>query len=231
MPTNSAGFTTPAASVDNVNHTDIQALADRLDAILGAKTAAQITALTGTDNFLGRLVRQSDGSGSTNRRFAGLYTYSGTTWTLAAPDGVGAGSSAFSPTLSAVTTAPNMGTSPTQTCDWWQLGGWIFANYRFVWGTGAPTPGSGALLVPLPMPVLREAQPGGPTVAFPLGFGTIRDSSLSNTAMVEVEATNDTTASMWYTGAATQVTGAAPLTLGATGDSIELELRYPWRDA
>lgn len=228
MPTSAKGFVTPSGSDDNDNLAVIQAVADRMDAILTARNAAAITALATTDLWTGRALRQTDGTGTAKRQQSGLYLYDGSTWQPGIGDGLGG--TATGPVLTAVSVNPNMGTSPVQSWDWWMMGDWLVGQLIIQWGTGAPTPGTGEYI--LTVPVAPAAFPA-PSAARPvvLGTGTIRDVSGSTTHDVTLMTQGGSTANgrLAYAGAAAgaRATGAAPLTLGAAGDTIKIELCYP----
>lgn len=218
--TTAKGYPTPIGDADNDNHADLQAIAQREDDVAPqAKTATAVTALAGTDLWTGRTLRQSNGTGTTTRQKSGLYTYDGTTWLPDVPDGV-AGSGG-SPTLTAVTSNPNMGTSPTQAWDWWMLGDWIQGDFEFIWGTGSPTAGSGTLIIPLPVAVRGLSAPLTAS-AFAIGWGTIKDTSAgSSRDFVLLWDQANSRAVMQTENLTTRVTGASPLTLGAAGDSVK----------
>lgn len=233
--TTAKGFPSPSGPDDNANHDAIKALADRLDTILSARTAAQITALSGTDLWTGRVERQTDATGSTTRTASGLYVYDGTNWSPVVPDGHPSGFSG-SPTLLGSGGNPNMGTSPTQRWEWSLVGGMLIGTFEFVWGTGSPTPGTGNLNFALPRTArpflnssIASADPGGRRL---IGSGVIKDVSASATRPVYVLTDlAGTNAFFQYTGVAfgTLVTGASPITLGAAGDFIRGDLRYFWQ--
>jgi hypothetical protein len=220
MPTTAKGFVTPAGTPDdNDNLAAIQAIADRMDTILSARTAAAITALAGTDLWTGRMERQTDGTGSATRQQSGLYLYGGAAWAPGIGDGLGGTSG--TPALTAATVNPNLGTSPTQEWDWWMIGPWCFAEIIIVWGSGSPTPGTGALRVGVP--VAPATISGGYTA---IGTGEIKDVSTGNSAEVVAIGLSATTCEMAAENITTRVTGNLPFVLGAVNDEIRLHLIY-----
>jgi hypothetical protein len=216
------GFPYPAGTPDdNANQDSILALANRLDTILSARTAAQITALSGADLWNGRLQRQTDSTGTTTRQQTGLYVYEGAWKPLV---GDGHGGTANTPTLTATTTNPTLGTSPTNEWDWWMLGPFLVGSITIIWGTGAPTPGSGTYEITLPVAPASISTNAG----VPLGWGQIKDASTG--AANEVVVKRQGTVARMFAGGITPSSGViagTPLTLGATGDEIKLFLCYP----
>jgi hypothetical protein len=209
---------------DNANHSSIQAIADRVDTILSARTYAQINALAGTDLWDGRIQYQTDAGSAASpptRGPIGLYARVGSAWRP-----VGGLSSDFklatAPTLTAVTANPNMGTGPTQAWNWWMLGMYVIGWSYFKWGTGAPTTGTGALRVPVPLDMAADIQPG-------LGHGYALDSSTGNQVEVHMNpaAAGGLLCELWADAATSAATGAS-LVLGAAGDEIILEWLYEW---
>lgn len=228
MPSTAKGFPSPAITDNNVNEDAIKAIADRLTALLDPKTQAQITALAGTDLWTGKTVRATDATGTTTRQQSGLYVYDGAAWQPGVGDDQPSGISG-APVLTALGGNPAMGTSPTLRWDWWILGGmYCIGEMEIIWGTGAPTPGTGVYSVSLPRPWRPWTTALLTTLRGPIGSGEITDSSLTSVATVVMNGvpTSLSTANLVADSGSANVTGASPLTLGAAGDSIRLDFGY-----
>lgn len=231
MPTSSKGFVTPAGTPDdNNNHDAIKAIADRLDTILSARTAAQITALAGTDLWTGRAERQTDSTGTAKRQQTGLYLYDGSTWQPGIGDG--AGGTGPTPVLTAASVNPNMGSTGTSTWEWWMLGDWAVGQMIFTWGGTGVTTGTGELIIPLPVACAAFGSPSA-SRPVPLGAGILRDASAaagSNAFDVTLvtQGGGASVARLAYHGATgnARATGSTPITLGAAGDTIKIDFAY-----
>jgi hypothetical protein len=228
MPVTSAkGFPTPTPTEDNANHTAIQNVAQRLDDILTAHTAAQITALATTDLWTGREQRQTDGTGTAKRQQTGLYLYDGATWQPGIGDG--AGGTGPTPVLTAASVNPNMGTTGTSTWEWWMMGDWAMGQMIFTWGGTGVTPGTGELIVPLPVACAAFPAPSAAR-AVPLGSALLRGSAGASTYDMTLitQGGGASVARLAYHTAAGSVkaTGTTPITVGAAGDTIKVDFCY-----
>lgn len=93
------------------------------------------------------------------------HRWTGTTWRA---EGV---TSDFTPTLTAVTTNPTLGTGAITTGRWVERDGWVTYQYRIRFGTSGVAAGSGTYLISLPVP---------PSTAWAnrsVGTGVISDAS------------------------------------------------------
>lgn len=232
MPSTGKGIPSPAGTPDdNANHAAIQAVADRLDTILTqARTAAQITALASTDLWTGRRQRQTDGTGTAKRQQTGLYVYDGATWQPGIGDN--AGGTGPTPVLTAASVNPNMGTTGTATWEWWMMGDWAVGQMIFTWGGTGVTPGTGELIVPLPVACAAFAAPSAAR-AVALGSGILRDASAAAASQafdvsLITQGGGASVARLAYHGAtgSAKATGSLPIQLGAAGDTIKLDFAY-----
>lgn len=214
------GFPFPAGTPDdNANQDSIKALADRLDTILSARTAAQITALAGADLWTGRIQRQSDSTGTTNRQQTGLYGYTGSWIPLI---GDGHGGVAGGPVLTATSGNPNMGTSPVLEWDWWMLGPFLMGSLTIIWGTGSPTPGTGTYEITLPVDPAVIGANGGTAV----GWGFARDASTGQSVTVIAKRVSASKLRLYPAGGSAPLLASGVVTLGAATDEIKLHLLY-----
>jgi hypothetical protein len=78
---------------------------------------------------------------------------------------------AFTPTLEASTSNPNLGTSPTKTGFWWQQNELVHLVFSIVFGS-SPSAGSGTYFVILPVPILDVG-----VTPLSVGGGGITDAS------------------------------------------------------
>jgi hypothetical protein len=148
MAVTAKGFPYPVAA-DGRPHIDqaIAALAARVEAVLAILSDAEIAALAGVDLWNGRLAIQSN-TGST-RLWRGLYEYDGSAWRSLVSLGPMA---AFTPAVTAVTTAPSLGTSTPKRGAYVTMGGLCIGNATVQQGLSGPwSAGSGTWLVSLPI--------------------------------------------------------------------------------
>lgn len=125
----------------------------------------------------------------------------------------------YTPVLTAVTTNPTLGTSPTQEGYWCRLGNVIFGTARITFGTGSPTAGSGVYQISMPpaAPVQRSQV---------IGHGYIYDSNVPALWQCSLRMSG-ANAIMAVTATANthNVTNAVPFTWAAS-DQIVLSFMY-----
>lgn len=127
---------------------------------------------------------------------------------------------AYTPTLTAVTLSPTLGTGGTQTGRWNAIGKLITANISVVFGTALVVAGSGAYRIALPTAAQANA-----TI---LGTGMLYDSSTATMKHVTALFQSSTTLTMYLGDAGAgvfEVTNAVPWTWAAN-DQIWLNLSY-----
>lgn len=127
----------------------------------------------------------------------------------------------FTPVLTATVTSPNLGTSPTATAFWAQVGKLIYTRMDITFGT-SPTAGSGTYLLALPVTAIL--------VSGPISMHCRLFDSASNAVFPICVLADSTHVQMQYTaatptGALTNVTNAAPWAWAA-GDLISIQLLY-----
>lgn len=130
----------------------------------------------------------------------------------------------WTPTLTATTTNPTLGTGPTQTGAYTLQNGTMDCLVIIAFGTGAPTAGSGTYLISLPTGFGIHTDESD---QIPLGIARIRDASAVTVAynwFVASDATQPGKVLLRSeTGAA--VTNAVPWTWAAS-DSMRMRFRY-----
>lgn len=129
---------------------------------------------------------------------------------------------AYTPVLTATTTAPGLGSSPTVAGFWAQFGKLIYTRMDITFGS-SPTAGSGTYLLALPQTASATSGPEN------LGC-RLFDASSGNAVFPNCVLTDSTHVQLQYTattptGALTNVTNAIPW-VWAAGDLISVQLLY-----
>ena len=127
----------------------------------------------------------------------------------------------FTPTLTAVTTNPTLGTSPTQTALVWLNGQMVNIWFTIIFGTGM-TAGSGAYQVPLPTayPIIAGAYNTG------VGTGRVYDSSGATGRITSLQIDPATQKIIMYDSTnGNAITNAAPWTFAAN-DEVHGHVAY-----
>ncbi len=129
----------------------------------------------------------------------------------------------YTPALTAATTNPTLGTSPTQTGIVWVTGQLVTVWFEIVFGTGSPTAGSGFYLVGLPVADYPVADLMPLTAC---GVGKLRDSSAASERRA-IFTLNGARTNVQIHSAAddTIVTNAVPW-VWAAGDSLSGTVQY-----
>lgn len=109
------------------------------------------------------------------------------------PSGAGFTYSAYTPTLTATTTNPTLGSGATQTGRYFQSGDWVHVEGLIRFGSSGTNAGSGVYLVSLPV-----AADTSITVKL-VGHGTIRDDSSAAHHTVAYQLSTSTSALIRYT--------------------------------
>lgn len=129
---------------------------------------------------------------------------------------------AYTPTLTASTTNPSLGTGPTQLGRFTRIGRTVIGTAKLKFGT-SPSAGSGFYRVSLPFTPPSSVDPSEP-----IGGGYVYDSSADALTTVQFFVQNATTTTvMFFTGptGAYFVTGAIPFTFAAS-DQIVVHFTY-----
>lgn len=148
-----------------------------------------------------------------------VYVYNGTTWILS---GGNAAWVTYTPTLTASTTNPTLGTGSTATGRYSRDGRTVNAQVDIVFGSSGVSIGSGTYRISLPFTAGATAQPV-------TGVAYVRDASASTQAMCWVTiGAGATFATLQYnsdTFTTSSVTNAAPWTFAAS-DEFHLSFTY-----
>lgn len=207
-------YTLTAGQPENVNQ-----LVANLDALVAGVNTVNTAQIADANVTTAKI---ADGAVTSAKILDGTIT----TADLAASVGNFGAWATYTPALTASTTNPTLGTSPTQTGYYVQIGKFVQVAATIEFGTGGSvSAGSGTYYVSVP--VARNTTSIGTDLL--LGQARLVDSSTSQVAYVSLRAVTSTTVSLSYVVsppvAATFVTNAVPWTWAA-GDSLSLYLSY-----
>lgn len=127
----------------------------------------------------------------------------------------------FTPTLTATTTNPTLGTGSGQAARYTLFGG-KFCHFRgtVLFGTSGNNQGSGQYLIALPFTAVNQISGGVSTV----GAGAIRCAGSNSPATFYIAAGSTTMAGMTTSGAA--LASGAPGAWGTSGDYLSFSMTY-----